>query len=452
MKVFSNCSINWNKTIPINGAGMRVQLKACFYRDVMNAMNFLNEVVMRFPKAISFAPGRPEESFFDVAEHLHEVHRFAEYYATESKRPVDAVFKLLGQYGKTAGLITELLAAHLAVDEDIQVSADAIMVTNGCQEAMAILLASLFEKDRDVLLVSDPTYIGITACAALLDVHVEPVPNLDTGLDMAALQERIDAIRAVGKRPRAFYHVPDFNNPLGTSMSQQERKDLLNLAAREDLLIFEDNPYGQFAFDAKPAPTLKSMDTHGLVIYLGTVSKTLFPGLRLGYLVADQTTAEDGVSLAQALTKAKSNVSVNTSPILQAIVGGVLVDQQNTLKPLIAPKVDFYRDNRDTMVSALEEAVAAAGLTPEQMRCNRPAGGFFLTVKVPFVFDTEAVNQCAADYGVIVCPMRLFMMGKGRDQEIRLSFSYVTPAQIRTGIQRLVQYVTDRLNQDKVKP
>ena len=221
---------------------MKVTVKRCFGEPILEVMNFLNEVVLDYPKAISFAPGRPAEDFFDVEASLEEVAVFVAYRAERLGWSREQVYSDLGQYNKTNGIIQELVARQLELDEGIHVDPSSILITSGCQEGMAILLAGLFEAGRDVLLSSDPTYIGITGLARILGIEVEPLSSGENGLD-----PEVFADRAAGKVPRALYDVPDFNNPLGSSMPLEARRRMLEIAHREGVLIFEDNPYGMFA-------------------------------------------------------------------------------------------------------------------------------------------------------------------------------------------------------------
>jgi len=260
------------------------------------------------------------------------------------------------------------------------------------------------------------------------------------------------AVRQGGRVPRAVYDIPDFNNPMGTRMPLATRRALLDLARREGVLLFEDNPYGMFAYDGEPLPTLKALDEHGVVVYLGSFSKTLYPGLRIGYLVLGQEVrGVDGrptTTLAAELSKVKSLTTVTTPPLLQAIVGGVLLEEGGSLKRLMADKLPFYRENRDRMLESLETHFGADPALAATVRWNRPHGGFFLTLTLPFDFTEERLTACAAEYGVIVCPMSFFAIeGErgGRNREIRLSFSYVTPAKIEEGIARLARFVRDQV-------
>jgi (S)-3,5-dihydroxyphenylglycine transaminase len=419
-----------------------IELKPCFGHPLLDVMNFLNEVVLRHPGAISFAPGRPTEKHFDVEGSLGKAKAFVAHRAKALGWPEAAVWNDLGQYNKTNGIINDLIARQLAVDEGIEVAPASIMVTQGCQEAMVVLLLGLFEAGRDVLLVSDPTYIGITGLAAIAGIEIKPVAMEAEGLPMERLQAAIAEVRAAGKRPRAFYHIPDFNNPLGSQMPLEERHRLLRLLRDEGVLLFEDNPYGMFAFDGEPLPTLKQLDKGGLVIYLGSFAKTLYPGLRVGYLVADQPVAGPGgkkLPLAVELSKVKSLTTVNTSPLLQAIAGAILLENDCSLRAVVKHKLPFYGGNRDRMLECLEKELGGM----PGVAWNRPAGGFFMTVDVPFVFGDAEVEACARDYGVIVCPVSYFALSAGRERQVRLSFSYVTEEQIEEGIGRFARFLRE---------
>lgn len=436
---------------------MQALLRESLGAGSLDVMNFLNEVVLRYPEAISFAPGRPSEDHFDVESSAFQMQRYVARLAAAQGVSEHAVYGDLGQYGKTNGLIRELVARQLRLDEQVEVPPEAIIVTVGCQEAMTILMMGLFDPAKDVLLASDPTYIGITGLAHILNVEVHPVETGEDGLHPETLERAFAAVRRAGKRPKAIYDVPDFSNPLGTSMPLEARRRTLAVAREHDVLIFEDNPYGMFAYDHEPAPTLKSLDAgqpgaadggEPRVIYLGSFSKTLFPGLRLGYLVADQPLRNDRGEpclLAEELSKVKSLTTVNTSQIIQAMAGGILEEHGGSLRSLVAQKLPFYKTNRDTMLAALESELGRRGLAPGPVTWNRPGGGFFLTLNLPFEFDEPALERCAQDYGVICCPMRFFALRRGHERQARLSFSYVTPQEIEEGIARLARFVADRV-------
>lgn len=422
---------------------MEIVLKPCFGHPLLDVMNFLNEVVLRHPGAISFAPGRPAERHFDVAGSLAKAPAFVAYRAASLGWSEEAVWNDLGQYNKTNGILNDLIARQLREDEGIVADPRAIMVTHGAQEAMLILLLGLFEPPTDALLASDPTYIGITGLAAIAGITTVPVAMDEGGLEVGAVAAAIAAARAAGKRPRAFYHVPDFNNPLGTQMPEADRHQLLALLAAEGVLLIEDNPYGMIALDGPPLPTLKRLDREGVVIYLGSFAKTLYPGLRLGYLVADQEVkGPDGrkVPLAFELSKVKSLTTVTTSPLVQAVAGAILLENEGSLRRVVEAKLPFYRDNRDRMLEALDKELGGV----PGVSWNRPAGGFFLTVNLPFTFGDAEVEECARDHGVIVSPMSYFALSPGREKQVRLSFSYVDAKKIAAGIAGFARFVRGR--------
>jgi len=423
---------------------MDVILKGGLGDPLLDVMNFLNEVVLRHPGAISFAPGRPSERHFDVERGLGRAALWVDSRAGASGESPRAVWNSLGQYGSTNGIITDLIARQLAVDEGIDAAPESIVVTTGCQEGMAILLLGLIDPSADALLVSDPTYIGIPGLARLLGITVVPVPTGERGLEPAAVLRGIEDSRRMGRRPRALYDIPDFNNPLGTRMPVEVRRVLLGLAREHEMLIWEDNPYGMFSYDGPPLPTMKALDEQGVVVYMGSFSKTLFPGLRLGFLVADQRVllpSGKRVPLAAELSKVKSLTTVNTSPLTQAISGGLLIEAGGSLRPLMAEKLPIYRANRDRMLDSLEENLGGV----EGVRWNRPEGGFFLTLDLPFELTDERLLVCVQDYGVVVCPMRFFALTPGRERQVRLAFSYVTEEQIAEGVARFARFVRDQV-------
>lgn len=426
---------------------MQLQRPATLDAACLNVMNFLNEVTLWYPSAISFAPGRPAEHYFDVSHQIERLSRFAAYTAKTSGQSSTTAFNRLGQYQKTNGIINDIICRFLEQDEHIRVAPEAVMMTDGCQEAMTILLAGLFDPAKDVLFVIDPTYIGITGIATILGIEICPVPAGSTGFDRDALVERIRQVREQGKNPRAIYVIPDFNNPVGTSMTLDERWQLLDLAGANDMLVFEDSTYGMFAYDTERMPTLKSIDRAGVVVYLGTFSKVLFPGLRVGFLVADQQVIGKRGStpcyLAEELSKVKSLTTVTTSPLLQGIVGGILLEHHFTLSDVMREKITFYRANRDVMLKSLDRHFNNDLLLAGSVSWNHPGGGFFLTVNLPFAFTEQALRTCAEQYGVICCPMSFFSLLQGNEHKIRLSFSYVSKDEIERGIFQLWKFVHD---------
>lgn len=413
----------------------------------LNSMNFLNEVAMHYPDAISLAAGRPSEEFFDL-DHVHRYLRvFCRYLADELGHTEEQVRRTVLQYGRTKGIIHELIAKNLRLDEGIAVDPESIVVTTGCQEAMFLVLRALRADERDVLLAVSPTYVGLTGAARLVDLPVRPVRTGEHGIDLDDLVTVIRRERAAGRRPRACYVMPDFANPSGQSMDVATRRLLLEAADDEDILLIEDNPYGLFHGDSDRLPTLKALDERRRVVYLGSFAKSVLPGARIGHVVADQrVVAADGVVglFADQLSKIKSMVTVNTSPIAQAVVGGKLLEHGCRLTEANVRERDLYAGNLRRLLDGLAERFPPVADGSADVTWTVPAGGFFVVVTVPFPVDDRLLERSARDYGVLWAPMGHFYDGGTAVRALRLSCSAVSGDMIDTGLDRLARLVGDQ--------
>lgn len=409
---------------------------------VLDTMNFLNEITFRYPQAISFAPGRPYDGFFDTGQIFTYLRRYLDHMSGNGSSPAqirDAMF----QYGPTAGRIRDLIAGSLQADENIRVPPESIVVTVGCQEAMLLTLRAVISGDLDVLMVSSPCYVGITGAARLLDIRLTAVEEHEDGFRCADLAAALDRERSAGHRPRAFYIVPDHSNPAGTTMGIQTRRELLALAAEHDILIIEDSPYRMVSPGAH-LPTLKSLDSLRRVVHLGSFSKTAFPGARVGFAVADQpvTDANGQVTLlADELAKIKSMVTVNTPALSQAVIAGMLLSCDGRISELNRDAADYYANAMRATLRCLDEAMPADRRAALGVRWNIPDGGFFLTMRVPFSAGNDALKRSAEDFGVIWTPMSYFYPSGGGDRSIRLSVSYLSHTDIVEGVKRLMSFI-----------
>jgi (S)-3,5-dihydroxyphenylglycine transaminase len=221
----------------------------------------------------------------------------------------------------------------------------------------------------------------------------------------------------------------------------------LEIAAEQDLLVIEDNPYGFFARDDVIRPTLKSLDTDRTVIYLGSFAKTCFPGARLGYVLADQEVAGPSGErslLADQLAKIKSMTTVNTPSLSQAVIGGMLVRNGCRLREANQDTIRFYRTNMDLLLAELDRHFPASRRAELGVRWNSPGGGFFVVVTVPFPADESALATAAGEYGVLWTPMSPFYLdGHGGRHQLRLSCSYVEPDVLVEGVARLAAFIND---------
>jgi (S)-3,5-dihydroxyphenylglycine transaminase len=430
----------------VTGALALGELFAALDDPALNSMNLLNEIANRYPDAVSLAAGRPCEDSFELAALDRYLQRFCRHLREELDYSEEQVRRTLFQYGRTKGIVHQLIAANLAEDEGIAVDPEAIVVTVGCQEAMYLVLRALRRGPEDVLLAVAPTYVGLTGAARLVDMPVLPVRAGSTGVDLADLAEQLRRARAAGLRPRACYLMPDFANPSGITMDLGTRQQLLELARAEQLLLLEDNPYGLFPIELDSRlPTLKALDDAHTVVYLGSFAKTALPGARVGYLVADQP-VHDGAGgtslLADQLSKLKSMLTVNTSPISQAIVAGKLLEHGGSLIAATAADRAVYARNLRLMLDGL------AARFPDRadgVSFNAPGGSFFVVVTVPFAVDDALLERSAAEYGVLWTPMHHFYAAGSALNSLRLSCSVVTPPQIELGLDRLAALIRDQL-------
>ncbi|MEO3874988.1 PLP-dependent aminotransferase family protein [Nonomuraea sp. B12E4] len=407
----------------------------------LDTMNFLNEVAWRYPEAISFAAGRPYGEFFDSELVFTYLRAYLDDLATRGRswREVrDHVY----QYGPTAGHIRQVIADWLRQEEDIDVPPESIVVTAGAQEAMLLTLRALIRDRDDVLLAATPCYVGIIGAARLLEAPLTPVEEREGRLVMDDLVATIAAERSRGRRPRLLYLVPDHANPSGGTMPIEDRRALLDLAAEHDFLIMEDSPY-RLVSEGRQVPTLKSLDRGRRVVHLGSFSKTVFPGARVGFAVADQPVATGTGTglLAEHLTKIKSMVTVNTSSLGQAAVAGAIMTAGGLLSKLNAQGAAHYGGTMRSVLEHLDRWLPADRRAALGVSWNAPRGGFFLSMTVPFRTDEAALVRSAQEFGVIWTPMSYFYPDGGGERAIRLSTSYLTPEEITEGTARLARFI-----------
>jgi (S)-3,5-dihydroxyphenylglycine transaminase len=412
----------------------RGTLHAALADPALESMNFLNEVAIRYPDAISFAAGRPYEDLFDAEDVPRYLSAYTGHLRTDKGYDRAGVNRLLFQYGRTKGIIHDLVAHNLAVDENMEVDPESVVVTVGAQEGMYLVLRALRRTERDALLAVSPNYVGITGAAQLVDMPVLPVASGTEGIDLDDLVDALHRAAVAGLWPRALYLVPDFAHPTGAKIGLATRERLLDIAAGHGLLLLEDNPYGLFHAEGERLPTLKALDRTRQVVYLGSFAKTGMPGARVGYVVADQPVSGGGL-FADELSKIKSMVTVNTSPLAQAVIGGKLLENGYSMVRANAREAQLYRRNRGLVLDGL------ARRFPDGVTWNTPGGGFFVVLTVPFGVDDALLEESAREYGVLWTPMYHFFAGKGGEHQIRLSYSLLTPERIETGLDRLAALV-----------
>jgi 2-aminoadipate transaminase len=271
-----------------------------------------------------------------------------------------------------------------------------------------------------VALVETPTFMGTIRMIRFHGITAVPVPQGADGLDLEAFDAACRRLRAAGTPPRFLYLIPTFNNPTGVTMPVERRRALLDLALRHDVPVIEDDAYGDLRLDGEPVPTLSALDRHGVVIRLGTFSKIVAPGVRLGFVVADP-------ALIQRVPPFKAEGSTNG---LTSLVVGTFM-RQGRLQPHIAELRQSYRARRDTMQAALSAHM------PEGVRWTRPQGGFFFWLTLPPRLDVERMTAAATEAGIVTLPgTTCFPDGRG-SHHVRLSYSLESLDRLAEGVRRL---------------
>ena len=296
------------------------------------------------------------------------------------------------------------------------VAADQVVATNGSMQADVFLFHHVLEPGDEVV-VEAPTYDRTLLMLRELGVRILPVPLQDDGLDVGALEE---ALRA-GARPKLAHVIPNFQNPAGCTLSLEKRRRLLELAGEYDFLVFEDDPYIDLRFEGEPQPTMLSMDGER-VVYASSFSKTICPGVRVGYLVG-------AMERILAIRRMATNTYISPSMVAQAIVAefcrsGAIERSIETVKAALHKR-------RDALAEALRSDLPDAGFTP-------PEGGYFLWVELREGTDAGALADAAQERGVTVVRGSDFLL-EGGESALRLAFSAVRPDEIRDGVGRLAE-------------
>nr|WP_189656252.1 PLP-dependent aminotransferase family protein [Pseudomonas zanjanensis] len=407
-----------------------------FDDPILNVIHLLNSIAQENPQAISLASGRPDDQQCDPAL----IDKGLAHYKHHVAGTEQSLATLLCQYGKTSGIINETIATYLQVDEGITVSnPESIVVCLGFQEACTLTLLSIFEGGG-VLLVPDPVFSGITGIAKLLGIKIVPVP-MAAFLDPIALRKIVEALESRGEKIKALYAVPDFSNPTADSLSYHARTAMLALAREKDFFILEDTAYRYFRYEGAAIASMKSIDS-SRVFLLGSFAKSIFPGLRMGYVVAPQ--GPGVMSFNTRLCKAKSLITVNTPALCQAVVAGVLIENDYSLKGLNRPRVLSYTNKRNHMLECLEREFPLKAGVQGSVSWNHPTGGFFINVQLPFVFGEAEMRECAQQFKVIVFPTTLFSLTNEAANQVRLSFSNATASDVTQAISRFRAYVESR--------
>jgi len=311
--------------------------------------------------------------------------------------------------------------------EGIKSDVDNIVITTGSQHGLD-LVASLFLDPGDVVLAEGPSYVGALGVFRARQAHIEHVYTDDQGISPEALAETIKRVQAAGKNIKFLYLVPNFANPSGVTLAAQRRAQILEICRKNRILVLEDNVYGLLYFEEKAPDALRSMDEEG-VIYLGSFSKILVPGFRVGYVLAPP-------SIKEKLILANESAVLCPSAFSQLMISEYL--STNDWKAQISVFRGEYQLRRDAALAAMNEFL------PE-LTTTRPGGGFYLWVDLPEGVNSKKMLPRAVENLVAYTPGTAFY-GNGTGQEfLRISYSYPTPENIRVGVERLAKTIEAEL-------
>jgi 2-aminoadipate transaminase len=383
-----------------------------------SAMRDLMAITER-PEVISLAGGLPDTSTFP-----------AENFAAIMSRVAATSTAAALQYGPTEGLaITKDAIRHVMAAEGADVDPEDILVTTGGQQVIDLVCKTLIDPG-DVIVAEAPTYPGAIPAFCSYQADVVQIEMDRDGMPIDVLEETLDRLEAEGRRPKFIYTIPNFQNPGGVTMSLPRRKRLVEVAAERELLVLEDNPYGLLRYEGEPLPTLLALSGGDFIIYLGTFSKILSAGLRLGWAVAP-------APVLQKMNMGKQGTDLCTSSMTQHFVSQYFREGQ--WEPYLESLKNLYRGRRDTLLGALAEHF------PAEATWTQPEGGLFVWATLPEEIDTTDLLARALQRNVAFVPGRgAYLDGRGA-ASMRLNFSGVGDADIREGIRRIGEVVTEQL-------
>jgi 2-aminoadipate transaminase len=360
------------------------------------------------PDVISFAGGLPAPELFPVADIL-----------SATQRVLGETGAAALQYSPSEGFapLREVFAAE-SRKRGIDCSAEDILIMTGSQQPLD-LAGKIFLDAGDCVLTESPTYMAAIQAFQTYGVRFAAVPTDEKGLIPEALPEVIER-----ERPKFLYTIPNFQNPTGVTLTADRRRTLYSIAARYELIVVEDDPYGALRYAGTAIAPVKSLDSEGIVVYHSTVSKTIAPGLRVGWVVATEP-------IRRKLTIAKQAADLHTSSFDQRIVHCYLSDFDSDAHVERIRRA--YGERFSIMDAALRDTM------PPGFTWTHPEGGMFLWVTCPEGVDTNELMHEALARKVLFVPGRDFFPDASGQRFMRLNFSNATPEQIREGIGRLAE-------------
>ncbi|WP_245740634.1 PLP-dependent aminotransferase family protein [Nonomuraea maritima] len=312
--------------------------------------------------------------------------------------------------------------------EGINAGANDVVVTVGSQQALD-LMTRIFIDPGDVVLAEGPSYVGALGTFSAYQAKVVHIAMDDQGIVPESLAQTIYALETAGAPVKFLYTIPTFHNPAGVTLNIARRQQVLDICQRAGILIIEDNPYGLLGFDGEPMRALRADNTDG-VVYLGSFSKTLAPGFRVGWALAPH-------AIRDKLVLAMESAVLSHSSFTQLAVGQYLATQP--WREQIKSFRELYRERRDALLDALD------ALMPPEVTWTRPAGGFFVWATLPEGLDSKAILPRAVAERVAFVPGTGFFSDGSGSRHMRLSFCYPEPDRIREGVRRLASVIEQEM-------
>jgi 2-aminoadipate transaminase len=383
-----------------------------------SAMRDLMAITAR-PEVISLAGGLPDTSTFPPESFAAQMTRIAHESSAEAL-----------QYGPTEGFEeTKACIAEVMAAEGMNPDTDDLIVTTGGQQAIDLVCKTLIDPG-DPVICEAPTYPGAVPTFCSYEADVIQVATDGDGMRIDELEQVLDRLAEEGRRPKFIYSVPSFQNPAGVTLSEERRRRLVEIAREREVLVCEDNPYGLLRFEGEPLTPLYALDGGDYVLYLGTLSKILSPGIRIGWIAAPPPVMEKIVLGKQA-------ADLCTSTLTQHFVREYFAEGR--WREYVESLVDLYRGRRDAMLEALERHF------PEQAEWTRPEGGLFVWATLPGYIDTTDLLAKALRDNVAFVPGRAaYTDGRGA-HEMRLNFSASGEDEIREGIRRIGKVISEQV-------
>lgn len=363
------------------------------------------------PGLISFAGGFPSPKTFP-REILSRIYN----------EVVDREGMEVLQYGASEG--DSILKTQLNRWEDYDLDPDKLLITAGATNAIYYMALSLIDPG-DVIICEAPSFLGSLVAFDAIGADVQTVPLDREGLDINALQLKVDNLRARGKRIKFIYTIPDFQNPAGLTMSLQRRKNLIEYAIAEDILILEDNPYSRLRFSGEALPTMfriAARDYHNtdIVTEIVSFSKILGPGMRLAY-------AKGNKELINRMGSWQQKVNITPDCISQRVASRFL--EEGFMEPHIESICTFYKPYLDKMLNCMMQHL------PPYIQYSKPEGGIFTWLWLPEDMNADDLFEKAKQYKVTFIPgSKFYPVGQERFNCLRLNFTYSTFEQIESGI------------------